>query len=483
MPKRNRRHSKRIKNLIIVSTLSAIILTVSTYAWFVGMPTVNVSSFDIEIAATRDLMLSLDGKTWSREVSISQATLDQVSYANHTNSWGGEGLIPMSTVGHMDPSVSRMILFEKASYTYTPGGYRLLASRVDNYNEGQTEQDGYVVFDLFIKNYSGTQYIEDLNEADEEAIFLTTDSSVITSLVGGVEDTGIENSVRVAFTQIGRVSATTTDVGTITGIKCQPSAGSKVTGLCRPAQIWEPNDIFHNINAIRWYNTSCKARTGADLTKTSSYGGSCNTVEDGKSYNTYAVSAPITSSDHTDIYDGADYNTYTGSAKLYAFPYFTDTMKNKEGTERPEFMSLAPNSITKVRIYIYIEGQDIDNYEYAMIGKRISVQFGFTKQRFIDTDFDYDGPQYEDDIPPLLTLNGPEEMEVLVGTTFDDPGAIAEDNLDGNINSKIVVEGTVDTATVGEYTLTYTVSDKAGNAATPVTRIVKVVEELSDPGD
>ena len=59
----------------------------------------------------------------------------------------------------------------KASYTYTPGGYRLLASRVDNYNEGQTEQDGYVVFDLFIKNYSGTQYIEDLNEADEEAIF------------------------------------------------------------------------------------------------------------------------------------------------------------------------------------------------------------------------------------------------------------------------------------------------------------------------
>ena len=67
MPKRNRRHSKRIKNLIIVSTLSTIILTVSTYAWFVGMPTVNVSSFDIEIAATRDLMLSLDGKTWSRK--------------------------------------------------------------------------------------------------------------------------------------------------------------------------------------------------------------------------------------------------------------------------------------------------------------------------------------------------------------------------------------------------------------------------------
>ena len=27
-----------------------------------------------------------------------------------------------------------------------------MASRVDNHSDGKTEQDGYVVFDLFIKN-------------------------------------------------------------------------------------------------------------------------------------------------------------------------------------------------------------------------------------------------------------------------------------------------------------------------------------------
>ena len=59
---------------------------------------------------------------------------------------------------------------------------------------------------------------------------------------------------------------------------------------------------------------------------------------------------------------------------------------------RKEFMSLAPNSITKVRVYIYLEGQDIDNYDFAQIGKAISINFGFTKQRFTEDDIDYNGP-------------------------------------------------------------------------------------------
>lgn len=67
-------------------------------------------------------------------------------------------------------------------------------------------------------------------------------------------------------------------------------------------------------------------------------------------------------------------------------------MKDKTGTSRPQFMSLAPNSITKLRVYIYIEGQDIDNYDFASLGKKISVNFGFTKERYTETDVSYTGP-------------------------------------------------------------------------------------------
>ena len=98
MKKRNNKHERRVKKLIVAATLCAIILGISTYAWFIGMKTVNVSSFDISIATTESLMLSLDGKNWSYEVSINEDNYDE-TYVGNTNSWGGEGLVPVSTVG------------------------------------------------------------------------------------------------------------------------------------------------------------------------------------------------------------------------------------------------------------------------------------------------------------------------------------------------------------------------------------------------
>ena len=403
---KNKKSKRRTKNLVVICTLTAIILVVSTYAWFIGMRSVAVSSFDVEIATTDSLLLSLDGAKWSTNVNINQENLNSVSYTGHTNRWSQ--LIPMSSVGEMDLEADRMILFEKASFTATKGGYRLMASRVNNYGKDangveNTEQDGYVVFDLFVKNFSGTQYIKDLNTLDEEAIYLTRDSEVKVSGNGGTEGTGIENSVRVAFTQIGRVAGTTTKPNTITGITCNDAVGAisgDVTGLCRNAQIWEPNDKDHVASALSWYSTSCKNRIGTEVNLAASYtDAGCQPLYNNTTYPTFAIKDNIVSSDNIDIYDGAAatadsdaiYNGYPAKAtKVTNFPYFTDSSKNLKGTLRPVFMTLAPNSITKLRIYIYIEGQDIDNYDFAQIGKKIAVNFGFTKERFDDENSEYD---------------------------------------------------------------------------------------------
>jgi hypothetical protein len=66
---------------------------------------------------------------------------------------------------------------------------------------------------------------------------------------------------------------------------------------------------------------------------------------------------------------------------------------------------------------------------------------------------------------------------VTVGGTYTDAGATAIDNVDGDLTSKIVKTGTVDTNTIGTYTITYNVSDNAGHDATPVTRTVEVIAE------
>jgi hypothetical protein len=484
MSRRNGRRTKRIKNLIVIMSLTAIIFSVSTYAWFIGMRTVNVSSFDVEIASTDSLLLSLDGKTWDTTVTISGDTYNDtdVVYEGNTNWWAGRGLLPMSSVGEMDATASRMKIFEKASLTTTPGGYRLMASRVDNYSAGKLEQDGYVAFDLFIKNFSGTQYIPTLEPLDEEAIYLTTDSVVTVAdvLSGGVADTGIENSVRVAFAQIGRVAGTTTNQSTITGITCA-TAGS-VTGICRNAQIWEPNDTDHELNAISWYSHSCLKRTGVDVTSEDSYGVDplvpCETLEDGQTYQTYAVASPIGSADNVDVYDGADYNGYAGSgAKLHAYDFFTDTDKLLAGTARPTFMTLAPNSITKVRIYVYIEGQDIDNYDFASIGRKISVAFGFTKERFTEADIEYNGPNLDpakDTTDPEITLVGDALVLHTLGEAYVDQGATALDDIEGDLTSRIVVTNTVNVNQAGDYTVTYNVKDWNNNPAIPVVRTVRV---------
>ena len=81
-----------------------------------------------------------------------------------------------------------------------------------------------------------------------------------------------------------------------------------------------------------------------------------------------------------------------------------------------------------------------------------------------------------DTTAPVITLLGDNPMTIEVGTTFTDPGATASDAGDGDLTSSIVVSGSVDTSTIGTYTLTYNVSDTSGNAADSVTRTVNVVD-------
>ena len=81
-----------------------------------------------------------------------------------------------------------------------------------------------------------------------------------------------------------------------------------------------------------------------------------------------------------------------------------------------------------------------------------------------------------DTTAPVITLVGDAQITVEVGTTYTDLGATASDNYDGDISADIVTVNNVDTSVIGSYTVTYNVSDDAGNAATEVTRTVNVTD-------
>ena len=396
---RNKKSANKVRNLALMCCLFGVMLIVGTYAWFIGMQSVSVSQFDVKVAAAEGLELSMDGETWYDSLDAKNTA----AYSGNKNTWAEKGLIPMSSVGDTSIADSEMILFEKGSLTATKGGYRLLASRVNYATKGDdlTNGKGYVAFDLFIRNKSGEEYYEKNDVNNEEAIYLTDDSKVEVASAG-IDGTGIENSVRVGFVQIGRIEQSTATADQITAIKCDDKyEDNGVTGICRTATIWEPNDKEHVQNAINWYKEACLQRTGSTVVDASySYNPevACATVSDDTAYSTYAVANELVVGSNVDVYDGEDFNGYDGNtvladtyfgegytksgAKLVDMDYFTDSEKVLNGTSRPTFMTLAPNSVTKVRVYVWIEGQDIDNYDFSSLGKEISVNFGFTKERF-----------------------------------------------------------------------------------------------------
>ena len=93
-----------------------------------------------------------------------------------------------------------------------------------------------------------------------------------------------------------------------------------------------------------------------------------------------------------------------------------------------------------------------------------------------------------DTTPPTITLLGSATLSIAFGTAYTDAGATASDNIDGNITASITTTitfngnavGAVNPNTAGVYTITYNVSDTAGNPATPVTRTVTVMPAVAD---
>ena len=83
--------------------------------------------------------------------------------------------------------------------------------------------------------------------------------------------------------------------------------------------------------------------------------------------------------------------------------------------------------------------------------------------------------RWKDTHSPELILLGDAQLTLDYNQDFQDPGARASDVFDGDLSDQIQVEGSVDSRQAGSYTLTYSVKDAQGNAAS-VSRTVVVKE-------
>ncbi len=85
--------------------------------------------------------------------------------------------------------------------------------------------------------------------------------------------------------------------------------------------------------------------------------------------------------------------------------------------------------------------------------------------------FTYDGSA------PVISILGENPLTIEINSTYQEFGATALDSVYGDLTSSITITGEVNISALGEYIITYTISDLAGNTAT-ATRTVRVIEPI-----
>ena len=396
---RNNRKKRKIFLLFIVILITSVVLVVETYAWFVGLSTVNTNSFNISISSGSGLEISMDGEHWHKDddvlivnaqtiagTSTVSGETNSNAYSGNTNSWvDSNGLVPVSSSGMLNTTTGRLNFFEKSGLASTPGGYRLIADPVDN---STTEAKKYVAFDIFIRN--GTDNVYDNSNYDNTAaenVYLKYTSS---ANVNGTTGYGAANSIRVGFFEIAGMKAYGASLTDIRGLSCSTTTGGVKIKLC-PANgdnqklywnIWEPNHTLHTAAVSNYFNSACKKRSSDGAYTTNACTALSSTTQ------TFPIYASIGASDNVDIYDGLNGysgSTYTGdpnTGKLYSITTYKTPGSSDSYTESSQLFKLAGNSITRVRVYIWLEGQDPDNYDIIAKDNNVSVKFGFTKDRY-----------------------------------------------------------------------------------------------------
>lgn len=322
--KENRR-SKKIFLAILMVLFTGVLLTTSTYAWFTANKTVTVDQIDVNVAATNGLQLSVDGTTWKPAVTQEDILGATTKYAAAKNQIPAGNSSPVSTIGAINESNGFMNMF--LGSIQESGGKNILTAEKSEETHG-TGGD-FVAFDLFFRTTSDTP------------IYLTNASNVIYSK----GPNGLQNASRVAFVMSGNTAAGS-DLATIQGMKA--SADSEVI-------IWEPNSDVHTAtgvnNAINEYGKP--ATEGPDATYLDYVG----------------VKAPI----------GAELNMPVNSTDGGYFQAVTPQIITKAagiGTTFEKAFDLKAG-ITKVRVYMWIEGQDVD-CENDASGGSISYNLQFS---------------------------------------------------------------------------------------------------------
>jgi len=307
-------------------------LGTSTYAWFTSNKTVSVSEITVNVAAKNGIQISVDGTNWKSIISTTDLANANKTYAGAKNQIPSESnsIQPVSTVGTiLDGGLMQMFVGDVPSNA--DGDYILTAAASNEVN-GTTGD--FIAFDMFLKS-------------DKAVNIDMTGASGVTA---NGSDTGIKNASRIAFIIEGSAAsdASVSDIQ-----KLALTAGS-TDGV----YIWEPNFNVHSGTGIANARDTYGLNISADEATAVVYDG---------------IKAPIADTDNILL---GDANATDNADKFGAVDIDYKTRDSFASNDVVSVFSL-PAGITKVRVYMWVEGQDVDCENNAS-GGNIDYSLQFT---------------------------------------------------------------------------------------------------------
>ena len=330
---------------ILVIFFLGILLIFSSYAWFSTSLNVKIKTFNMIVSRNSGLSISFDAINFSNSIEISEDMLINKlvdTYPNNLSQWSSNGLVPVSSPGIINNNNYFFEIYRSSGVKYKDRnhdkGYITTSLFVE---KERRSNNSFIAFDLFFKNETGSPISDNLYLANGTEFLMTSDSNE--------EMSGLVNSARIGFVKVGSVSHDT-PVTTIQNLQCNNNCQSI---------IYEPNSTNHSSLSIERAK-----KFGINL-------------KDGYEFPTYAykkAGGPFELTDTISGSVGLDYNYFklqeTISVNALDEPLFT-----------------IPDGITKVRVYVWIEGQDIDSLETDSEGAEVSISINFIKDTFGYTEY------------------------------------------------------------------------------------------------
>ena len=151
----------------------------------------------------------------------------------------------------------------------------------------------------------------------------------------------------------------------------------------------------------------------------------------------------------------------------------------KKGTTGSYVMIDSVDGLPDSRVFISYQKTELSQPANDWLYYKLSTRNikGYVEFRVMDSIF-ISSP---DNTPPVILLTGNDTITIFKGTTYNDLGATASDDVDGDITNKIIIVNPVNINMEGTYIITYNVSDMAGNPAQEVTRVVMVIADVIPP--